>query len=58
MADNPLLELAESYYTVARDLERNAREQLAIAERLSMHADRLCEKNIRETSPEPQGDKP
>lgn len=40
-----LLKLAEHYYAVAADLERNAREQLAIAERLNRYADTLCEQN-------------
>ena len=56
-----LLELAEAYYMVARDLERNARDQLAIATRLNGYADALCEQNMRETPAavsEPEAVKP
>jgi len=52
------LELAEAYYTVARDLEVNAQEQLRIATMLSQAADRLCEKNMRDQKCECGGLKP
>jgi len=55
MVDNPLLALAESYYAVAKDLERNAHEQLAIAGRLNRYGDQLCEQNMRETKPDSAG---
>jgi len=45
------LTLAEAYYMVASDLQRNAMEQLSIAERLNNIADNLCEQNMREASP-------
>jgi hypothetical protein len=42
-----LLKLAESYYTVARDLERVAQQQLDTAKWLNRTADQMCEQNIR-----------
>lgn len=54
-AASPLLTLAESYYSVAKDLERSANESLAIARMLNDHADKLCAQNIRETAPHTRG---
>jgi hypothetical protein len=48
-----LLELAEHYYVVARDLEFHARRHLEVAELLNRTADRLCEENMRR-SPMPE----
>ncbi len=49
MSDSPLLELAEHYYVVARDLESQGREQLRVAALLRLHADQLCEQNMRQS---------
>lgn len=56
MTDSPKLAMAESYYAVAADLERNAREQLLIAERLNRYADMLCEKGMEERKSDQPGD--
>jgi hypothetical protein len=47
-----LLELADAYYTVARDMEKNAQEQLNVARRMNQYADMLCEQNMREAKPD------
>ena len=43
---NPTLAMAEAYYMVSRDLERDACEKQTIAKGLNRIADQLCEKNI------------
>lgn len=50
-------ELIESYYRVAADLERYGREMLGTAEKLAKMADGMSETNVRDRSPETQGEK-
>jgi len=49
-----LLELAENYYAVARDLEDRARRQLDMAKYLAQCADQMCEQNIRNSTQQEQ----
>lgn len=44
------LKLAEAYYMVASDLQRQAECILNMAKNLDRMADRMCEDNIRERS--------
>lgn len=43
-----LLELAEMYYAVAKDVESKARYALEVAAMLHSHADKLCEENMKQ----------
>jgi hypothetical protein len=51
---NDLLELAEHYYAVARDLEWRASRMHDMGKNLFKIADNLCEENIRQTAPKPE----
>jgi hypothetical protein len=53
--DNERLKLAESYYTVARDLMARGERLLEVAEMLNGLADQLCERNISEAGKQPDG---
>lgn len=44
----PKLELAEHYYAVARDLERQGQFMLNAAQMCNALADQYCEQNMRE----------
>lgn len=46
---HPLIELAEQYYAVADDLQRNAIRQSEVANSLRIAADKYCEQASRET---------
>jgi hypothetical protein len=48
-----LLELAEHYYAVARDLEAHAYDLNKMGQNLFEIADHLCEQNMKETAKEP-----
>jgi hypothetical protein len=45
------LQLAESYYTVARHLKGQADHMLEIAELLNTAADQICEREMRRKQP-------
>lgn len=47
-----LLELAESYYKVARDLKRRGEDMLMTAEILAKTGDALCEENMKRVAAE------
>jgi hypothetical protein len=49
------LKLAEAYYTVANHMAENGRMSLDYATTLCSIADRLCEENMRETTPPETG---
>ena len=42
------LKLAESYYAVSRDMARQGKWYIEVAEQLSQLADSLCEQNMQE----------
>ena len=48
-----LLQMAEHYYAVARDLEWRAARMHEMGKNLFDIADRLCEQNMKQTAMEP-----